>query len=151
MKIGRQTVAAVTGAGSGIGAGVARALGRRGAKVCLVDLDLARANDVASSIPNARAYPCDVSEIDPVSALAKELGEAFGRVHLLVNNAGVSVSGSSVTLPRAEFERAMNVNFWGVVNCTTSFLPLLRSALDADGEACVCNVLSDFALLSVPT
>jgi short-subunit dehydrogenase len=151
LQIDPGTIAVITGAAGGIGAGVARALERRGVTLCLVDIDTQRLEAATSGVERATGYICDVSDLEAVTHLSARLAATFGRIDLLVNNAGISVAGALTGLPRAQFERAIDVNFWGTVNCTTAFLPLLRAARDSRRSAAICNVLSDFALFSLPT
>ena len=94
MKIGSQTIAVVTGAASGIGRALAAELARRGATLALIDIDRAGLNWVANLPTLCSTYVCDVADADAVSAVASAVVKAHGAVHLLVNNAGVSVAGS---------------------------------------------------------
>ena len=151
MKIGSQTVAVVTGAASGIGRALASELGGRGAVLALVDVDRAGLDAVAAASTRCSAHVCDVADPEAVHVMSNEVIAAHGAVHLLVNNAGISVAGSVEELALADFHRAMAVNFWGVVHGCRAFLPHLRATAARGEEAAVCNVLSAFALFSLPT
>ena len=88
-------VAVVTGAGSGIGEGIARAAAASGMKVVVADIDLAKAQAVASSLgEQAMACRVDVSNLASVEAMRDAALERFGSVHLLCNNAGVWIGAT---------------------------------------------------------
>ena len=112
-------VAIVTGAGSGIGAAIAKELSRLGASVVAADIDLAAAEETASDIAGAlgkvRAVQVDVADAGSVEKLTDYVVENFGGLHLAVNNAGIG--GPSV--PTAEYaigdwKRILDVNLNGV-------------------------------------
>ncbi len=151
MRIGPRTVAVVTGAASGIGRALAAALHARGARLALLDIDGAGLEAAAAGSTGCTTHVCDIADADAVQAAAAEVIAAHGAVHLLINNAGVSVAGTVEEVPLAQLERAMAVNFWGVLHGCRAFLPHLRAAAGRGEGAAVCTVLSDFALLSLPT
>jgi short-subunit dehydrogenase len=163
MRLGSGTVAVVTGAASGIGRALARQFHERGVRVALVDVDGPGIDALASGLSGSTIHVCDVSDPAAVSACSDEVIRAHGGVHVLVNNAGISAAGAVDELPLEVFHRAMDVNFWGVVHTTRAFLPELRRAAaggapagsgalaGSEGLASICNVLSDFALFSLPT
>ena len=96
-------VAVVTGGGSGIGAAMARAFARAGAKAVLADLDRAGMDGVAQEIAaqggDALSVETDVTDLKSVEALAERATERFGAVHIVCNNAGVGVFGQSPRPP----------------------------------------------------
>jgi NADP-dependent 3-hydroxy acid dehydrogenase YdfG len=120
-------VAVVTGAGSGIGEGIARAAAGLGMKVVLADIAADRIARVAAEIRDAggTALPVvtDVADAASVQALAATTHERFGGVRLLVNNAGIELVGCSWELPAEAWERALRVNVLGVIHGTRAFLP----------------------------
>ena len=142
--------AVVTGAGSGIGRAVSLALAKRGCRLALVDID---AEGLAESARQVSAlgrpvttHVVDVSDKARMAALPDEVVAAHGAVHVLVNNAGVSVHASFADHSLEDFEWLMGINFWGVVYGCKFFLPhLLRAP-----EAHVVNISSVFGLLGVP-
>ena len=162
MKIGTRTVAVVTGAASGIGRALAVELARRGASVALIDIDRAGL-DAAAAVIRGESPPegehsdrcsthvCSVADADAMRAASDAVIAAHGAVHVLLNNAGISVAGPIEQLPLADFQDAMAVNFWGVLHGCRAFLPHLRAAAARGDAAAVCTVLSDFALCSLPT
>lgn len=112
--------AIVTGAGSGIGRAIALRFASAGAHVNIVDLDLAAAQSVASELSqaagSAHAFQCDVTNQSQVKEVFRQIFQA-GRVHILVNNAGVSHIGNIETTAEADFDRIFRVNVKGYYNC----------------------------------
>ncbi|HEV2888160.1 MAG TPA: SDR family NAD(P)-dependent oxidoreductase [Jatrophihabitans sp.] len=141
-------VVVVTGAGSGIGRALALAAARRGARLALSDIDeagLAGTVRLLGGAP-ARADRLDVRDRAAVSAYAASVAAEFAAVDVVVNNAGVALTGDLLDVAYPDLEWVMDVDFWGVVNGTKEFLPYLI----ASGDAHLVNVSSLFGLLSVP-
>ena len=142
-------VAAITGAGSGIGRALALRLARRGCHLALCDVN---ERGLAATVEWARRTGVrvtgdrvDVADREAVYRWADRVAEEHGRVNLVFNNAGVA--GSAIEGGSYEdFEWLFGINFWGVVHGTKAFLPHLR----ASGEGHVVNVSSVFGLISVP-
>ncbi|MCK6066034.1 MULTISPECIES: SDR family NAD(P)-dependent oxidoreductase [Microbacterium] len=116
-------VAVVTGGGSGIGKGIAGAFREAGATVVVADRD-------AAALERARAegYPAfntDVTEAEEVSGLADEVLARFGRVDLMVNNAGVGPKAAAKDLTLEDWRWVLDVNLMGVVHGVQAFLPAL--------------------------
>jgi butyryl-CoA dehydrogenase len=152
MKTFRGRVAAVTGAGSGIGRALARELAARGAHLALSDINeaglaetvmLCEAAGAAAKITSQRV---DVADRDAVYAWADQVVAGHGRVNLIFNNAGVGLAATIEAMSYEDFEWLMSINFWGVVYGTKAFLPHLKAA----GEGHVINLSSVFGLVSVP-
>jgi len=124
-------VAVITGAASGIGYAVARALGGRGARLVLADLNAARlaesTNSLAGEGYDVAGVVTDVTNRSAVRDLADRAVELHGGVDIVCNNAGVATFGPVSQATRADWEFTMGVNFWGVVNGIEAFLPLLLS------------------------
>jgi len=131
--IGR--VAVVTGAGSGIGRAVANALSDEGARVVLVDIDGAKAENAAAVIRSkggdALAFKADVADPASVGDLRNFVQTTLGPVAILVNNAAIQVSKLIEDTTPEEWARQMAVNVGGVFLCTRAFIPDLRQTRGA--------------------
>jgi meso-butanediol dehydrogenase / (S,S)-butanediol dehydrogenase / diacetyl reductase len=115
-------VALITGAGSGIGRGIAAVLARRGATLVLSDLDEARVAEVAGEHGGTSA-PHDVTSWASCQKVVERVLESFGRIDILVNNAGVSRSVPFHQLDEAEWDRVHDVNVKGVFLTTRAVVP----------------------------
>jgi short-subunit dehydrogenase len=151
MKSFADKVAAITGAGSGMGRTLAVALARRGCHVAVSDVneiglretvDLAAAHGV--KVTSKRV---DVARREEVYAWADEVVRDHRRCNLIFNNAGVAHSSTIEGIDYADFEWIVGINFWGVVYGTKAFLPHLKAA----GEGHVVNTSSVFGLLGIPS
>lgn len=127
----RGKTAFVTGGGSGIGLSMARAFGRVGMNVVLADIDdaasAAAAEQLTSEQIKAKAVHCDVSDSASVRAAALESLAAFGKVHVVCNNAGVAVGGPIGTVSEKDWDWIIDVNLKSVVYGTQIFTPLIQS------------------------
>ena len=140
-------VAVVTGAGSGIGEGIARAAANAGMKVVVADIDIGKAQAVAADLgENALACFADVSSLDSVEALRDAALEHFGGVHLLCNNAGVWIGALMHDADIKDWQFLINVNLYGVIHGVKAFLPLMV----AQGEGHIVNTASMGGLISGP-
>ena len=122
--------AIVTGAASGIGLALARALAARGVDLAIADIDasaleIVRA-ELAATGRRVVARRLDVSDDEDVRAAAADFDAALGSIHLLFNNAGIDVSGRLDALSLAEWQRGFGVNVFGIVHGLRHFMPLLR-------------------------
>ncbi len=150
MKSFENKVAAITGAGSGIGRALAVELGRQGCHLALADVNAAALEEtrqlLASSGVRVSTAVVDVADREQVQAWADKAASEHGRVNLIFNNAGVAHAGTVEGSDYSEYEWIMNINFWGVVNGTKAFLPHLK----ASGNGHVVNVSSVFGLFAQP-
>ncbi|HEX4884684.1 MAG TPA: 3-oxoacyl-ACP reductase FabG [Casimicrobiaceae bacterium] len=123
----RDRVAIVTGAGQGIGAAVAQAYAREGAKVVVADLDGGRAREVAEGIAVAGgaaiAVTCDVASRADVEAMAAEAGSRFGRVDVLVNNAGIVRAAMLEKMSTTQWDAVLAVHLTGSFHCLQAVAP----------------------------
>lgn len=133
-------VAVITGAGSGMGAAMARLFAKAGMKVVVADIALPTAEAVAAEIVaaggEAIAVRCDVSSQDEVQAMADRAWEHFGTVNVLVNNAGIVPSGRYRPIwefPLEDWRWSFDVNMMGVVHGIRSFIPRMIEE-GADGH-----------------
>lgn len=138
------TVAVVTGAGSGIGRACAHSFARRGARVVVTDIDADRAATVAREIGDA-AVGCRVDVTDQADLeAARDLAlERFGSVDLVMNNVGILVMGPVEEIPFDAWQRAVDVNLLGIVRSNLVFLPLMIE----QGRGYVVNTASTAGLL----
>ena len=122
-------VAVVTGAGSGIGKGAALAFAKAGLRVIVADIDLSAAEEVAAAARGlgveASGVGCDVASLESFVSLRDAVMDRFGRVDVVMNNAGVILSGLPEQIPLSEWERVLNVNLMSIVRSNHVFLPLL--------------------------
>jgi NAD(P)-dependent dehydrogenase (short-subunit alcohol dehydrogenase family) len=141
-------VAAITGAGSGIGRGLATLLAQRGCALALADVDEKGLAETAAAVSGVKVTQrrLDVSDADAVRQWAGEVVRDHGKVNLVFNNAGISYGATVAGYDDADFRRVMDVNFWGVVNGTRAFLPHLEAS--ADGH--VVNISSIFGIIGFP-
>ena len=129
-------VAVVTGATSGIGLAAARFLEEKGYVVY----------GISRSARGERMISADVSDEQSVSAAFAQVIEKEGRIDLLVNNAGMGISGSVEKSEMADIRRIFDVNFFGALNCTRAVLPHMREK----GCGKIINVTSVAAPIAIP-
>jgi len=119
------TLVSVTGAGSGIGRETAFAFARHGAELVVSDIDEATVKETAAEIAArggvAHAYVLDVSDAGAVEAFAERVSAEHGVPDVVVNNAGIGAAGGFLDTPAEEFDRVLDINLGGVVNCCRSF------------------------------
>lgn len=152
MKTFKDKVAVVTGAACGIGRGMAENFVEAGMKVVLSDANKEMLNDTVRSIKNAGGdvigVTADVSDTDQIENLADKTIDAFGAVHVLCNNAGVSYPGGKSWETAIEGWRwVIDVNLMGVVNGIHTFMPIM---LKQDTEGHIVNTASAAGLVSNP-
>lgn len=144
-------VVVITGAGSGIGRALAVNCAGRGSLLALSDVDEAGLAETVDQVKAAgarevRSDRLDVSDRAAFTAYAAAVAEQFGRVNVVVNNAGVALAGDLVDLDYDDIEWIVGVNFWGVVHGIKEFLPHLI----ASGDGHIVNLSSLFGLVSMP-
>jgi len=151
MKSFSGKVAAITGAGSGIGQATAIALAREGCHLAISDISedaLGETVELLAGFPvRISTHRIDVSDREAVYRYAEETISEHGKVNLIMNNAGVGLGETVENMSYENFEWLMNINFWGVVYGTKAFLPHLKRA----GEGHIINISSVFGIIGVPT
>jgi len=152
MKTLDDKVVVITGAGSGIGRALALNCAARGSLLALSDVDengLAETVDLAKNVGarGVHSTRLDVADRTAFAAYATEVAEHFGRVNVVVNNAGVALTGDFEELTYDDIDWIVGVNFWGVLHGTREFLPHLI----ASGDGHVVNLSSLFGLISMPS
>ena len=133
-------VALVTGGASGIGAAVVRELASRGAQVAVLDRDPGDPEHSTLSIP------CDISDPAAVDASVAAVVARFGRLDVVVNNAGIGAQGDVAANPDDEWHRVLDVNVVGMARVTRAALPHLRVS-PAASVVCTSSVV---AVVGVP-
>lgn len=145
-------VVLITGASSGIGAGIARELGRAGARLALGARRTDRLDALATEIAEATGAEVmtrrlDVTDRADVAAFTEAARARFGRVDVLINNAGIMPLSLMTSLKVEEWERMVDVNIKGVLNGIAAVLP----EMTARGTGHIVNIASIGALSVVPT
>lgn len=148
MKEFKGKVAVITGAASGIGRGIAERCAQEGMKIVLADVEDASLAGAESDLKVAGAtvlvVKTDVSRRSEVEELARRTLDAFGKVHLLFNNAGIGAGGSPWEATWNDWEWAIGVNLWGVIYGVKIFTPLML----AQNEEChIVNTSSGAGLV----
>ncbi|MEV5544118.1 SDR family oxidoreductase [Saccharopolyspora shandongensis] len=134
-------VAAVTGGASGIGQATAQELARRGASVVVLDRDLSGSD----------GYVCDVTDTASVRAAVEAIEQRYGRLDVLVNNAGIGAQGTVEVLDEAEWRRVFDVNVTGIARVSAATIPLLRkTAAAGEHSASIVNMCSIAATAGLP-
>jgi len=128
-------VAAVTGAGSGIGRALALELAAQGCRIAAADINMPALEEIGALL-EARGADCslhlvDVSEAASVQAFADAVVSEHGAVHILINNAGINLQKSFEHHSLDDWQRVLGVNLWGVIYGCTFFLPHLRRSASA--------------------
>ncbi|MET0687600.1 MAG: SDR family oxidoreductase [Methyloceanibacter sp.] len=138
-------IALVTGAGAGIGRGIAQIFAREGAHMVVADIDAGAAGQVAAEIVKsngaAEAHAVDVTDTAQVKKLMQAIGERHGKLDVLVNNAGVGERCDFRHLTDEAWDRVWKVNLDGTVRCAREAFELLR----ASGHGSVINLSSVMA------
>lgn len=151
MKRFDDKVAAITGAGSGIGRGLALELGRRKCHLALSDVNEGGLEETAAQARElgvrVTSHNVDVADRDAVYVWADQVVKDHGKVNFIFNNAGVALGSTVEKVTYEDFEWLMNINFWGVVYGTKAFLPHLK----ATGDGHIINISSVFGLAGIPS
>ncbi|MGN7966198.1 SDR family NAD(P)-dependent oxidoreductase [Microbacterium sp. 22179] len=133
-------VAIVTGGASGIGAAIAVRLHEDGAQVAILDRDTSGAD------ARFAAFTADISDRASVDAAIAAVGEKFGRLDIVVNNAGIGATGDITANDDDEWARVLSINVTGIARVTSAALPWLRES----PAAAVCNTASIASTTGLP-
>ncbi|MCA8977214.1 MAG: glucose 1-dehydrogenase [Planctomycetes bacterium] len=141
-------VAVITGAGSGIGAAIARMFADRGAAIGVLEIDADSGRTVTGELlhhgADAEFVACDVTTEDSVAAAMSAVAARFGRLDILVNNAGIGHVGALAETAVEDFDRLFAVNVRGVFLCSKHALPHLVAS-----SGVICNMASIASLIGV--
>jgi NAD(P)-dependent dehydrogenase (short-subunit alcohol dehydrogenase family) len=141
MTLALQKVALITGAARGIGLATAKRFLAEGWRVALLDIEreLLQAANTALAMPDRTlALHCDVSDAEGVAVAIDAIGQRFGRLDALVNNAGVAVFAPVLETSDQDWSRILTVNLTGPFLCTKAAVPLMREG----GGGAIVNITS---------
>ena len=131
-------IAIVTGAGQGIGRGIAEKLAAEGATVVVTDVNEQTAKEAAEAVGGVGIH-ADVTSRESVEAMVEQVQAQFGRIDVLVNNAGWGKVGPFVDSDPADWDRVIAINLYGVLHTNKAVLPIMA----AQGAGSVVNLASD--------
>jgi len=130
MNVDQESVVVITGASRGIGEAAALSFAAKGAKVVIASRDQARMNRVAERVKQSGGDPlvvtCDVSNEEQCHQLAQATENRFGRIDVLINNAGFGTYASIEDLKTEYLDRIFRTNLYGTIWCTQAVLPLMK-------------------------
>ena len=143
MKTLDGKVAVITGGAAGIGLAMAEVFGAEGMKLVLADVEQGALDGAVQGLSDCGVevigVRCDVSKFDQVEALARAALGRFGKIHVLCNNAGVSITGPIFKMSMDDWRWVYDVNVWGVIHGIKAFVPIL---MEQDEPAHVVNTAS---------
>jgi NAD(P)-dependent dehydrogenase (short-subunit alcohol dehydrogenase family) len=141
-------VAVVTGAGSGIGRELALQFAAKGCRLALSDINAKALAETAAMLPVPPLTEAfSVADRAAFIAFADRIIRELGTAHIIVNNAGVTVSQTLANLSYEDFEWLLGINFWGVVHGTKAFLPWFLQ----QNEGVIVNISSIYGLIAWPS
>lgn len=142
----RDRVVIITGASSGIGAATARCFAAAGARLVLAARSADTLAQIAAELPQALSVPTDVSDPVACAQLVERAVATYGRVDILINNAGIGLTGPVSTLARHDLERVLAVDLLGPIWLMQVVVPVMRAA----GRGQIINVSSVLAVQPLP-
>ena len=116
-------VAIITGGASGIGLAAVKRFTEEGAHVAIVDYDKEQGEKVAAEYPNAAFFEVDVSKASQVREMVEQVISHFGKIDILINNAGVTRDATLVKMTEEDFAKVIEINLNGVFYCTQAVVP----------------------------
>lgn len=134
----KDKVAIITGAAKGIGFSTAQRFAQEGAIAILADMNLESVKAAAAQIPNAQAYAMNVTNRASIQAVVDQVMQKYGRIDILINNAGITQDARLVKMTEAQFDAVIDVNLKGVFNCTQLIVPHMLEA----GSGSIVNASS---------
>lgn len=151
MKSLENRVVVITGAGSGIGRALAQAFAEQGSHLALVDVNPSALSETARLLEQNRSiritqHCCDVSDREAMKALPESIQQQHGAIHILFNNAGVTINKTFEDNSMQDIDFVMGINLWGVLYGCHYFLPYLK----AQDEAHIVNTSSLAGFFGMP-
>jgi short-subunit dehydrogenase len=138
MEITKDTVAVITGASEGIGEAIARELAGRGAKVVLAARSQDKLDKLAGELPGSWAIAADMRKPEDIRRLISGALEKFGRIDLLVNNAGQGLRAPVESIPLGDYRSVMELNVFAVLDAMQLAIPVMRK----QGGGMILNISS---------
>jgi len=142
--------AVITGAALGLGRAISIALAKMGWRILIADINKEEADITLKMVKQAggsgEAFSCDVTKIDDVQKMADYCFDNWGKIDLLVNNAGVAAGGLTGDISIEDWEWIVGINFWGMVYGCHTFIPKMKAA----GGGYIVNVASAAGIASLP-
>jgi short-subunit dehydrogenase len=142
----KDKTAIVTGASSGIGLSTAQLLSKKGTKVALVSRSIEKLEQLTTEIPNSIAVAADMSKVFEVKRMVKQVFGKFGKIDLLVNNAGVGYDALTEKMDLDTYHYVFDLDLVGPIAAMQQVIPLMR----AGGGGTIINVSSAVALMTLP-
>lgn len=151
MKHLKGKIAVITGAASGIGRALAMGLAKEGSRLALADIDFDGLKETERLLKSGGGQAIirrvDISRKKEIYSFAEQVMEHYGEVDILINNAGVVFTSTIEDLSYEDFERVMNINFWGAVYGTKAFLGYLQKQKSSH----IVNISSVYGLWALAT
>jgi short-subunit dehydrogenase len=141
----KDKTAIVTGASSGIGLATAKLLSNKGAKVALVSRSKDKLEKLSKEIPNSIAFATDMSKVFEVKRMIKAVFDRFGRIDLLINNAGVGYDALTEKIDLDTYHYIFDLDLVGPIAAMQQVIPLMR----AGGGGTIINISSAVALMNL--
>ena len=142
----KDKTAIVTGASSGIGFSTAQLLSKMGAKVALVSRSKEKLEKLSKEMPNSIAVTADMSKVFEVKRMVKEVSDRFGKINILVNNAGIGYDALTEKIDVDTYHYVFDLDLVGPLAAMQQVIPLMRK----QGGGTIINVSSAVALMTLP-
>lgn len=140
-------VVLVTGASEGIGAATARLLAARGAKVAVAARSIDKLNELTGELDDSIAIRVDMTQSGSITAMVGAVVEHYGRIDVLVNNAGRALRARVADLDVADFQNILDLNVFGPLLAMQAVIPQMRK----QGGGSIVNVSSNVSKMAIPT
>lgn len=142
----KDAVVIVTGSGRGIGRAIAELFAEYGSRVVITDIDentaKATAQEIAQKGVETLSYVCDVSNFEAVEAMVNDVAQKWGKIDVLVNNAGITLDGMFLRMKKDQWQKVIDINLTGTYNCTYAVVQHMRKAR----KGAIVNISSIAAL-----